>query len=144
MYFDYNHKNERTFRGGSYIDRQYAYDEDSHLIGEYDASGTMLVEYIWMGDKPIAAVYPGNRIINITTDYQNKPRSGMDAVTGQQVWYWNPDAFGVAKPSDSTTGLPNGVVINLRFLGQYYDQQSGLYYNHNLSDTVAQDNPELG
>ena len=39
MYFDYNHKNERTFRGGSYIDRQYAYDEDSHLIGEYDASG---------------------------------------------------------------------------------------------------------
>ena len=97
-----------------------------------------------MGDKPIAAVYPGNRIVNITTDYQNKPRSGMDAVTGQQVWYWNPDAFGVAKPSDSTTGLPNGVIMNLRFLGQYYDQKSGLYYNHNLSDTVAQDNPELG
>ena len=139
VYFDYNHKNERTFRGGSYIDRQYAYDEDSHLIGEYDASGTMLVEYIWMGDKPIAAVYPGNRIINITTDYQNKPRSGMDAVTGQQVWYWNPDAFGVAKPVDSTTGLPNGVVINLRFPGQYYDQQSGLYYNHNRYY-----NPELG
>ena len=68
----------------------------------------------------------------------------MDAVTGQQVWYWNPDAFGVAKPSDSTTGLPNGVIMNLRFLGQYYDQKSGLYYNHNLIDTVAQDNPELG
>ncbi len=50
----------------------------------------------------------------------------------------------MAKPVDSTTGLPNGVVINLRFPGQYYDQQSGLYYNHNLSDTVAQDNPELG
>ena len=61
--------------------------EDSHLIGEYDASGTMLVEYILMGGKPIATVYPGNRIVNITTDYQNKPRSGMDAVTGQQVWY---------------------------------------------------------
>jgi len=139
QYFDYNQKGERTFRGGSWIDRQYAYDESSHLIGEYDASGNMVVEYIWMGDRPIVAVYPGNRIVYITTDYQGKPRQGMDAQTGQQVWYWNPDAFGVTQPQDGTTGLPNGVVINLRFPGQYYDVQSGLYYNLNRYY-----NPELG
>ncbi|WP_162818243.1 RHS repeat-associated core domain-containing protein [Aquirhabdus parva] len=133
MYMDYNHKNERTFRGGSYIDRQYAYDESSHLIGEYGPTGTMIVEYIWMGDKPIAAVYPGNRIVYIVTDHQNKPRRGIDAATQQVVWSWNPDAYGAKKPIES------GAQINLRFPGQYYDEQSGLYYNHNRYY-----NPELG
>ena len=38
-----------------------------------------------------------------------------------------------------TAGLPNGVEINLRFPGQYYDVHSGLYYNHNRYY-----NPELG
>jgi|GEM_PF-420901 len=136
-HFDYNHKHERTFRGGSNIDRQYAYDESSHLIGEYDASGNVIVEYVWMGDRPVAAVYPGNRIVYITTDYLGKPRQGMDAQTGQQVWYWNPDAFGVQQPTDVT--LTNGVVINLRFPGQYFDVQSGLYYNLNRFYS-----PELG
>jgi RHS repeat-associated protein len=51
-------------------------------------------------------------------------------------WSWDPDAFGVIQPA---AGLPNGVEINLRFPGQYYDVQSGLYYNHNRYY-----NPELG
>ncbi|WP_410210302.1 RHS repeat-associated core domain-containing protein [Aquirhabdus sp.] len=133
MYMDYNHKNERTFRGGSYIDRQYAYDESSHLIGEYNSAGAMIVEYIWMGDKPIAAVYPGGRIVYIVTDHQNKPRRGIDAATQQVVWAWDPDAFGAVKPIES------GAQINLRFPGQYYDEATGLYYNHNRYY-----NPELG
>jgi RHS repeat-associated protein len=136
MTFDYNHKNERTFRRGSNLDRQYAYDESSHLIGEYTASGALIVEYIWLGDRPIAAVYPGNRIVYLVTDHQNKPRRGIDAATQAIVWSWDPDAFGVIQP---TAGLPNGVEINLRFPGQYYDVHSGLYYNHNRYY-----NPELG
>jgi RHS repeat-associated protein len=132
QYFDYNHKNERTFRGGSSIDRQYVYDESSHLIGEYGLTGTMIVEYVWLGDRPIAAIYAGNRIVYLVTDNQNKPRRGIDASTQQVVWQWDPDAFGVKQPIGSVT-------INLRFPGQYYDQQSGLYYNHNRYY-----NPELG
>ena len=132
MYFDYNHMNERTARLGGNIDRQYAYDESSHLIGEYDGNGNMVVEYVWLGDRPIAAVYPGNVIVYIVTDHQNKPRRGINASTQQVVWSWDPDAFGAIQPTGSVT-------INLRFPGQYYDQQSGLYYNHNRYY-----NPELG
>ena len=134
--FEYNHKNERTFRRGSNLDRQYAYDESSHLIGEYTGGGALVVEYIWLGDRPIAAVYPNNRIVYLVTDYQNKPRRGIDPATQQVVWSWDPDAFGVLQPA---AGLPNGVEINLRFPGQYYDVDSGLYYNHNRYY-----NPELG
>jgi RHS repeat-associated protein len=132
MYFDYNHMNERTARLGGNIDRQYAYDESSHLIGEYDGYGNLVVEYVWLGDRPVAAVYPGNRIVYIVTDHQNKPRRGVDASTQQVVWSWDPDAFGAIQPTGSVT-------INLRFPGQYYDVQSGLYYNHNRYYS-----PELG
>jgi RHS repeat-associated protein len=132
MSFDYNHKNERTFRGGSNLDRQYVYDESSHLIGEYTTTGALVVEYIWLEDRPIAAVYPGNVVVYIATDHQNKPRRGINAATQQVVWSWDPDAYGVIQPSGSVT-------INLRFPGQYYDVQSGLYYNHNRYY-----NPELG
>ncbi len=135
MLFDYNHNNERTFRRGSNLDRQYAYDESSHLIGEYTGDGALIVEYIWLGDRPIAAVY-GNRIVYIVTDHQNKPRRAIDASTQQVVWSWDPDAFGVVQPA---TGLTNGVEMNLRFPGQYYDIQTGLYYNLNRYY-----NPELG
>jgi RHS repeat-associated protein len=136
MLFDYNHLNERTFRRGSSLDRQYAYDESSHLIGEYTGAGVLIVEYVWLGDRPIAAVYPGNRIIYLVTDHQNKPRRGIDATTQQIVWSWDSDAFGVLQPA---TGLTNGVEMNLRFPGQYYDIPTGLYYNHNRYY-----NPELG
>jgi RHS repeat-associated protein len=132
MYFDYNHMNERTARLGGNIDRQYAYDESSHLIGEYDGYGNLVVEYVWLGDRPVAAIYPGNRIVYIVTDHQNKPRRGVDASTQQVVWSWDPDAFGAIQPTGSVT-------INLRFPGQYYDVQSGLYYNHNRYYS-----PELG
>ncbi len=136
MYYDYNHKNERTFRRGNNLDRQYAYDESSHLIGEYTGNGALIVEYIWLGDRPVAAVYPNNRIVYLVTDHQNKPRRGIDAATQAVVWSWDPDAFGVLQPA---AGLSNGVEINLRFPGQYYDVHSGLYYNHNRYY-----NPELG
>ena len=134
--FNYNHKNERTSRSGANLDRQYAYDESSHLIGEYTGSGALIVEYVWLGDRPVAAVYPNNRIVYLVTDHQNKPRRGIDAATQAVVWSWDPDAFGVLQPA---AGLPNGVEINLRFPGQYYDVHSGLYYNHNRYY-----NPELG
>ena len=129
---DYNHKNERTFRGGSYIDRQYVYDESSHLIGEYKPDGSLIVEYIWMGDKPVAAVYPGNKVYWMVTDHQNTPRRLIDRDTKAQVWNWNPDAFGRWDPVGS-------IEMNLRFPGQYYDEQSKLFYNHNRYY-----NPELG
>ncbi|MFI4954842.1 MAG: RHS repeat-associated core domain-containing protein, partial [Gammaproteobacteria bacterium] len=131
-YFDYNHKNERTYKGGNLSYSQYVYDENSHLIGEYDVAGNMVVEYIWLDDRPVAAIYPGNVVVYIVTDHQNKPRRGINATTQQVVWKWDPDAFGVIQPNGSVT-------INLRFPGQYYDVQSGLYYNHNRYY-----NPELG
>ncbi|WP_436897849.1 RHS repeat-associated core domain-containing protein [Acinetobacter gyllenbergii] len=135
-YMTYNHKNERTVRGyqanGSAWKAnavQYVYDENSHLIGEYSADGVPLVEYVWMGDKPVAAIYGSgatSKTYWIVTDAQNTPRRLIDAADASTtVWAWDSTAFGVGVPSVQT------VKFNLRFPGQYYDELTKQHYNHN-------------
>lgn len=122
----YNHKNERIYSGlTGDLARQYIYDEDGHLLGEYSTTGTPYVEYVWLGDKPIAALYPNNKIVYLFTDHKDTPLLGLDAATKKTVWQWYPDAFGVAKPTIES------VKMNLRFPGQYYDTTTGLHYNLN-------------
>ncbi|MDC4473318.1 RHS repeat protein [Acinetobacter baumannii] len=138
-FMNYNHKNERSFRdkvvnGAVATMTQYIYDEQSHLIGEYDKTGA-LVEYVWMGDKPVAAIYGSGavtKIYYIITDAQNTPRRLVDGVTHAVVWSWDSTAFGVGNPTGSIT-------FNLRFPGQYYDVGTNQFYNHNRFY-----NPELG
>ncbi|MCU4391658.1 RHS repeat-associated core domain-containing protein [Acinetobacter courvalinii] len=142
----YNHKNERTLlgdntgsNGGPWLVstvRQFVYDEESHLIGEYDSNGTALVEYIWLDDKPIAVIMGSGasaKLYYIVNDAQNTPRRLIDPSNDSVVWAWDSTAFGVAPPSIEL------VKFNLRFPGQYYDTHSGLFYNHNRYY-----NPELG
>lgn len=84
---NYNHNNERNTRGymENYVASnviQYVYDEESHLIGEY--SGNIpVVEYIWMGDKPVVAIYESGtttKIYYIVTDHANTPRRLVDNI----------------------------------------------------------------
>jgi hypothetical protein len=35
------------------------YDEGGHLLGEYDGSGALIQETIWLGDTPVATLRPG-------------------------------------------------------------------------------------
>ncbi|MGQ1167059.1 RHS repeat domain-containing protein [Acinetobacter baumannii] len=129
MWFDYNHKNERVF---SYADnisegRQFVYDENSHLIGEYrNSDQAQIVEYIWLGDIPIAAEMANDRLIYILTDHRGSPIRGYDATTKANVWSLDAGPFG----ESAATVSVSGVEINLRFPGMYYDKQTGLYYNH--------------
>jgi RHS repeat-associated protein len=138
-YMNYNHKNERSFRdnvvnGAVATMTQYIYDEQSHLISEYDKNG-VLVEYVWLGDKPIAAIYgsgAATKIYYIITDAQNTPRRLVDSSTHAIAWSWDSTAFGLGAPTGTVT-------FNLRFPGQYYDVGTNQFYNHNRFY-----NPELG
>ncbi len=40
------------------------------------------------------------------------------------MWQWESEAFGDELPQSS------GIAVNLRFPGQYYDAETGLYYNY--------------
>ncbi|MGJ0490879.1 hypothetical protein [Methylobacter sp.] len=37
----------------------YFYDEQGHLAGEYNASGQLIQEIVWLDDLPVAVLKPG-------------------------------------------------------------------------------------
>jgi len=113
---------------------QYFYDEQGHLTGEYDATGQLIQEIIWLGDLPIAALKPSTLaattdIYYIHADPLGTPRKITRPNDNRVVWSWESEAFGNSLPDQNPSGLGN-FVFNLRFPGQYYDQETGLFYNY--------------
>ena len=62
-------------------------------------------------------------------DHLGTPRTITKAADNTKVWEWkNDDPFGNNPPNEDPAGLGQ-FVYNLRFLGQYYDAETGLFYN---------------
>ncbi|MBU2714406.1 RHS repeat-associated core domain-containing protein, partial [Zooshikella harenae] len=59
----------------------------------------------------------------------NTPRRATNT-EGNIVWAWYSDAYGVGQVADNPDGDGQSVTLNLRFPGQYYDAESGLFYNY--------------
>jgi len=106
--------------------REFVYDEAGHLIGEYDAQGHVIEETIWFGDEPVGVLEPGTEYY-IYADHLNAPRMVVNKA-GQNVWKWDHDPFGNGTPNQATSG-GSAFSYNLRLPGQYFDQETGLYYN---------------
>jgi RHS repeat-associated protein len=112
----------------------FHYDLEGKLLAETDGLGTVLKEYVWLGDQPVAVVLPPSesqpeRVYYIYADQLNTPRaivSGNNAV----LWRWDPEPFGSRLPNEDVDGNGKKLVINLRYPGQYYDQETGLHYNY--------------
>ncbi len=114
---------------------QYFYDEQNHLVGEYDGSGQLIQEIVWLGDLPVAVLKPATSqaatadLYYIHADHLVTPRKITRPGDNKTVWSWESEAFGNSLPDQNPFGLGN-FVFNLRFSGQYYDQETGLHYNY--------------
>lgn len=126
----------------------YVYDEQGTLVAEVGSGGTNSAgqsQYIYLptanGPMPIAAIANGNTFA-VHSDHLNTPRKLTNA-DGQAVWQWSYSAFGEDKPTlgrnrfanPETTPNPGStnlseVKFNLRYPGQYADEESGLFYNY--------------
>ncbi|GBL45309.1 PKD domain protein [Sulfuriferula multivorans] len=108
----------------------YHYDQQSHLIAETSGSGAPLRTYVWRDEAPLAQIeyVPSRRILYYELDQTHTPRAATDA-TGKVVWRWESDAFGSSAANEDPDGDGVKTTVNLRFPGQYYDQESGLHYN---------------
>ncbi len=112
----------------------FAYDQNDQLIGEYSSTGAAIREYVWLGNMPIAIFTPDTVATNpplvyyVHTDHLNTPRVVVNKAN-QIRWRWLAEPFGTTAPENNPASL--GVFTqNLRFPGQYADQESGLFYNH--------------
>jgi RHS repeat-associated protein len=125
--YTYNAMGQRVRKVANAVDQRFAYDEGSHLVGEYGAAAR---DYIWLGDVPVAVIdtsATASTASYVHADGLNTPRAISDA-SGTAVWSWAyaGNAFG---EQQATSG--SGYPFNLRFPGQYLDAESGLNYNIN-------------
>jgi hypothetical protein len=54
----------------------YTCDEATHLLGDYDSTGALIEETVWMGDIPLATLRPSGAtvaIYYIHSDQLNTP-----------------------------------------------------------------------
>ncbi len=118
----YNNAGQRIIKDAT-TDVIYHYDLSGHLIAETDNSGNMLKAYVWLGGQPLAMIYPDGSIYYFHNDHLGTPQKLTDS-TGALVWSADYLPFGRADVNIAT------VENNLRFAGQYYDQETGLHYNY--------------
>ncbi|WP_170113306.1 RHS repeat domain-containing protein [Ahniella affigens] len=129
--FHYNFKGERTIRNvEGKATFEFVFDESGRLIGEYsEQSSPPLVEYIWVDDLPVSLIYEGN-IHAIETDHLGTPRRVMTAVGAKWSWDLLAEPFGATPPNEDPDNDGTAMVFNLRFPGQWYDQDTELNYNY--------------
>jgi RHS repeat-associated protein len=131
--YRYNGRGERVLKTSSVDSRHYVYDEQGHLLGEYDASGTPLQETVYLGDLPVVVMKPGASgptVYNVYADYLQAPRVITRASDNQIVWRWDhTDPFGLVQPDENPGGLGT-FTYNLRFPGQVFDKETNNHYNY--------------
>jgi len=105
------------------------------------AAGTCTINADQAGNLNYAAAVTVTQSMAITTvaqvyyihaDHLGTPRviTKSDA-TNAKVWEWsNSDAFGANLPNEDPNGTGKNFKYNNRFMGQYYDQETGTMYNY--------------
>ncbi len=141
-----------TSLGSAYVYGDAELGEHS-LLGEYDngsASGKGRTEYLWLptegGSSSIpVGMYRNGKFFAIHSDHLGTPRL-ITNEDNKPVWQWPYSAFGDNKPTGilKATQNPKQAVtnqptmlkattpteFNLRFAGQYFDEESNLSYNY--------------
>jgi len=117
------------------------------LLGEYDDGGATaprVIEYIWLptagGNAILVGLFRDGAFYAVHPDHLGTPRL-VTNTDNTVVWQWPYSAFGNNRPvgalrttavgnRSSVGGTPPDVELNMRFPGQYFDEESGLIHNH--------------
>ena len=109
--------------------KTYFHYADEGLVAEADGLGAVVKSYgyvpnsTWTTDPLFMT--EGGKYYFYQNDHLGTPQK-LTSVTGAVVWSSTYEAFGKASVTTDST-LTN----NLRFAGQYYDDETGLHYNWN-------------
>jgi len=128
--YQYDAGGQRVHKEHSAGLRDFVYDQEGHLLGEYNASG-VVQEFVWLGDLPVAVIVGSVASplpLLAYADHLNAPRVLIDKTEAAR-WRWISEPFGTTQPEQAPAGL-SPITFNLRFPGQYYDSESGLNYNY--------------
>ena len=136
------------------LGQSYVYDDrpTPNLLGEYGNGGSQSkggTEYIWLptedGQSLPVGLYRGARFYAVHSDHLGTPRLISDEAS-KPVWQWPYSAFGDNKPTGILKATTNpkaamtnqpvllkatvAMEVNLRYAGQYFDEESNFSYNY--------------
>jgi RHS repeat-associated protein len=120
--YTYNGKGQRVTKTAGETAIVFHYDLKGNLIAESDTEGTILKEYLYLGDMRLATIQ-GGTIYYHHNDHLGTPLALTDS-NAAVVWSAAYKPFGDAQVDQGSTQTNN-----FRFPGQYYDQETGLHYN---------------
>jgi RHS repeat-associated protein len=119
--------------------RRFMYDEAGRLAGEYDSAGKLVQETVWLGDLPVATLRPKSGSVTtpiavdvfyVHADHLGTPRVITRPSDNKIVWKWDStEAFGNNVPNENPSAL-GAFTYNLRMPGQYFDKETGTFYNY--------------
>jgi len=125
---------QRVSKTTSGTTTRFVYDEAGQLLGEYDGSGNLIQETVWLDSVPVATIRPngsgGINLFYVHTDNLGTPRAITRPSDNALVWKnENVDPFGNAQPTENPGGAGT-FKYNLRFPGQYADSETNTSYNY--------------
>ncbi|MDP3453882.1 RHS repeat-associated core domain-containing protein [Methyloversatilis sp.] len=142
--YHYDHKHRRTRKVSTAAAPQgaktivYHYDDRDRLMAETSDTGVPIRSYAWADENLISQVeyapnatstgYDIARILYFELDQLGTPRQARERV-GTIVWRWESNGYGTSAANDDPDGNGQPTTVNLRFPGQYFDEESGLHYN---------------
>ncbi len=124
----YDHLKRRVKKSAAGTVTKYLYDEGS-LIAEFDESGNLSRNYLYnIESDDLLAIQDNGDIYSVMTDHIGRPTMIFN---GDEVPVWKAahQLFGNTVINEDLDGDGNSFICNNRFPGQYYDSESGLYYN---------------
>lgn len=125
--YEHNGQDQRVKKDDGSSVTLYVYGEAGNLIGEYDESGNLIQEHVWFNGAPVAVLTSSDEYY-VHTDHLGTPRIVSDGNTA--IWRWESGPFGEEAAQEDPDNDMTDFVYNLRFPGQYYDDETGTHYNY--------------
>jgi len=121
----YDGKGQRVVKNAAGAITLFIFDKDGRLIAEADGGGVVQRDYVYFGGRPVAlaTATEAPAVFYYHVDHLGSPQVLTNQL-GTVVWAGD---YGVFGEVNLTT---NVVESNLRFPGQYYDQETNLHYNY--------------
>lgn len=110
---------------------QFYFGQSGELLGERLGTGAYR-EYVYFEGTPVAMVETASgstTVYAIHSDHLGTPFALTDSAK-TEVWKSQYAPFGMALVDTDPDGDSTDVTMNVRFPGQYFDEESGLHYNY--------------
>jgi len=114
-----NAQGQRVVKSNDAGTSRYYFTGQNQLLSEL--TNSTWTNYVWFGGELVGLVRNGN-LIMLHTDHLGRPEFATDG-NQQTVWKAYNYAYGRSVIQDDIGGL------NIGFPGQYYDAETGLWYN---------------